>query len=71
MSRAQAHDHAPDCPDCETDVLNTYGVYLHWLVNSGALTPEQLDGELDLMAEALDASDAPHLREFLTEWRGA
>lgn len=54
---------------CETDVLNTYGVYLHWLVNSGALTPEQLDGELDLLAEALNASDAAHLREFLAEWR--
>jgi hypothetical protein len=39
-------------------------------VNSGALTAEQLDGELELLAEALNASDAAHLREFLAEWRG-
>jgi len=55
---------------CETDVLNTYGVYLHWLVNTGSLAPDELTSELDLLAAYLRRSDQPHLQAFHAAWRG-
>jgi len=55
---------------CETDVLNTYGVYLHWLVNTGGLAPDELASEQDLLARYLAGSGQDHLTAFLEAWRG-
>ncbi|HKJ70722.1 MAG TPA: 3'-5' exonuclease [Gammaproteobacteria bacterium] len=55
---------------CETDVVNTFGVFLHWLVNTGRLTPEELGGELDLLGGYLAGSGRPHLERFHRVWKG-
>ena len=53
---------------CETDVLNTYGIYLRWLLNAGHLTPDELEQELTLLADHLRRRDEPHLTDFLSTW---
>jgi hypothetical protein len=55
---------------CETDVANTFGVYLHWLVNTGRLTPDELSGELDLLGRYLADSGREHLQRFHQVWQG-
>jgi hypothetical protein len=55
---------------CETDVVNTYGVYLHWLLNAGHLTPDELAAELDLLDTYLAGSGQAHLEAFRRAWRG-
>ena len=55
---------------CETDVLNTYGVYLRWLVFAGWLSPAGLEDEEALLAEYLEQDGRPHLAGFLEAWRG-
>jgi predicted PolB exonuclease-like 3'-5' exonuclease len=54
---------------CETDVLNTYLIWLHFLGLRGRLTRSALAAEEDLVRAHLDASGRPHLREFLQAWR--
>ena len=54
---------------CETDVLNTYLVYLRWLLINGSLTQEQWLSELDLLKTELEASELSHIREFLAQWQ--
>ncbi len=53
---------------CETDVLNTYLVYLRFELLRGRLDRAGLDGELRLLAETLGAAGKPHLDEFLHAW---
>src|SRR5690606_13439081 len=53
---------------CETDVLNTYLVLLHFERMRGRLTPEGFDFECQRVREFLAASEAPHHREFLAAW---
>lgn len=55
---------------CETDVLNTYGLYLLWLTNTGALAPDELDTEQALLREYLQGSGQDHLEEFARAWEG-
>jgi hypothetical protein len=55
---------------CETDVLNTYGVYLHWLVNTGRLAPAERAEEERMLAAHLDDPQRPHLQEFRNAWMG-
>jgi len=55
---------------CETDVVNTFGVYLHWLVNTGRLDPEELESEKALLAAYLADSGRPHLQRFQQAWQG-
>jgi len=53
---------------CETDVLNTYLVYLGFERMRGNLNPGELDSERQLVRDALAADGRPHLREFLSAW---
>ena len=53
---------------CETDVLNTYLVYLRFQQIRGILDAADLDAELDRVRELLTASDQAHLRAFNEAW---
>ncbi|MGH8501071.1 MAG: 3'-5' exonuclease [Gammaproteobacteria bacterium] len=54
---------------CETDVLNTYLVYLRFEQMRGQLDPEAHARECQLARDMLTAMDRPHLNEFLARWR--
>ena len=50
---------------CETDVLNTYLIYLRFQLLRGELDPKQhTRGELQQVEAKLEQSDRPHLREY-------
>ena len=53
---------------CETDVLNTYLVYLAWERNRGNLDQAAFDAECRQVREALQASGAQHLLDFEAAW---
>lgn len=53
---------------CETDVLNTYLVYLRWLLTRGQLTPSAWEQEIELLKSLLKNSEPQHLQEFLAIW---
>ena len=53
---------------CETDVLNTYLVYLHLELIRGNLPDSQFDAEIQRTRELLEDSDESHLKEFLNAW---
>jgi len=53
---------------CETDVLNTYLVYLNFERSRGNLDQTQYRAECDLVRENLKASEMSHLREFEAAW---
>jgi 3'-5' exonuclease len=53
---------------CETDVLNTYLVYLRFEFMRGHLDAVALERELELVRTTLRAMDQPHLNEFLAAW---
>jgi len=53
---------------CETDVLNTYLVYLRWLLTKGQLTTVAWEQEIELLKTILRSADAAHLQEFLSTW---
>ncbi|MCB1624933.1 MAG: 3'-5' exonuclease [Pseudomonadales bacterium] len=56
---------------CETDVLNTYLVFLRFQLMRGQLTVAGLASELERVRTYLKDSDAPHFREFLEAWSAA
>jgi predicted PolB exonuclease-like 3'-5' exonuclease len=53
---------------CETDVLNTYLVFLAFERMRGRLSPQGHDAEIVRVRELLQASGEPHHREFLAAW---
>jgi len=53
---------------CETDVLNTYLVYLNWQRNRGKLTAPQYQQQCEQIRVYLKASEMPHLVEFEKNW---
>ncbi len=53
---------------CETDVLNTFLVYLAFERMRGRLTPADHDAECARLRELLAASGEPHHEEFLAAW---
>lgn len=53
---------------CETDVLNTFLVYLAFERMRGRLTPADHDAECSRLRELLAASGEPHHQEFLAAW---
>ncbi len=53
---------------CETDVVNTYLVYLRFQLMRGALTRAQHDGLARATRTALEKADQPHWQEFLKRW---
>lgn len=65
----QAGDIAAIRDYCETDVLNTYLVYLRFEQMRGQLDAEAHKRECKLAREALAAMDKLHLNEFLARWR--
>ncbi|MBI3773898.1 MAG: 3'-5' exonuclease [Gammaproteobacteria bacterium] len=55
---------------CETDVLNTYLVYLRFELMRGNLTIEEYTAECRLVREVLTHEAKPHFIEFLNAWTG-
>ena len=56
---------------CETDVLNTYLVYLRFELLRGRLTRAAHQAELERLSALLRAGEGPHLAQFLHAWEGA
>jgi predicted PolB exonuclease-like 3'-5' exonuclease len=54
---------------CETDVLNTYLVYLRFELINGNLTPAEYEQECQLVRDTLQEEDKPHFNEFLSHWQ--
>jgi predicted PolB exonuclease-like 3'-5' exonuclease len=54
---------------CETDVVNTYLVFLRFQQMRGALTAEQHKAQCELVRSTLGKSAEPHWKEFLSRWR--
>ena len=55
---------------CETDVLNTWLVYLRFQLIRGQLTQAGYDNELGLIQEYLKREGHPHFLAFLQQWVG-
>jgi len=53
---------------CETDVVNTWLVYCRFRLLRGELDQTSYRAEIDLVKDALAASDAPHWLEYLEAW---
>ena len=53
---------------CETDVLNTYLVYLRFELLRGRLSAREHAAEVSRVRQLLEDSSAPHLHEFLAAW---
>jgi predicted PolB exonuclease-like 3'-5' exonuclease len=53
---------------CETDVLNTWLVYLRFEFMRGNLDDQGLQREYQLVRDTLAAMDQPHLNQFLAAW---
>ncbi|MCW8856537.1 MAG: 3'-5' exonuclease [Kangiella sp.] len=53
---------------CETDVLNTYLVYLRFEVMRGNLSQQELEAEEQKLKEYLASENQPHFTEFLEAW---
>jgi hypothetical protein len=65
----QDGDIAGICNYCETDVLNTYLVYLRFQLLRGQLTQTGYEQECGLLRDVLVAQNKPHLEEFLKAWK--
>ena len=55
---------------CETDVLNTWLVFLRFEYLRGNLDDKGLEREFALVRRTLEELDQPHLNEFLAAWKG-
>jgi predicted PolB exonuclease-like 3'-5' exonuclease len=53
---------------CETDVLNTYLIYLRFELMRGELTRARHTAELERVKALLSSSAEPHYAEFLRAW---
>jgi predicted PolB exonuclease-like 3'-5' exonuclease len=53
---------------CETDVLNTYLIYLRFELLRGRLNAAEHAHESARVRKLLQDAAAPHLREFLAAW---
>jgi predicted PolB exonuclease-like 3'-5' exonuclease len=53
---------------CETDVMNTYLLYLRFRLLRGELTAGEYAKEVSLAREKIAGTDAPHWREFIAAW---
>jgi predicted PolB exonuclease-like 3'-5' exonuclease len=53
---------------CETDVLNTYLIYLQFEFMRGTLDASDLAREFELVRSSLKTAGRPHLDEFLAAW---
>lgn len=55
---------------CETDVLNTYLLYLRYELIRGRLTDQAYEAECQRVRDTLAKEDKPHFNEFLAAWKG-
>ena len=53
---------------CETDVLNTYLVFLRFQHMRGLLDDMELESEMNLLRDLLSGAEEPHLQQFLAAW---
>ena len=53
---------------CETDVVNTYLVFLRFQMMRGMLSEAQYKTECELVRTTLKKSPEPHWKEFLGQW---
>jgi predicted PolB exonuclease-like 3'-5' exonuclease len=53
---------------CETDVLNTYLVYLRFQFMRGLLDEQHLETEFQLVRDTLAETEGAHLQEFASAW---
>ncbi len=53
---------------CETDVINTYLVYLRFELMRGRLSQDEHDVEVELVRTTLQESNHPHLQNFARAW---
>ena len=53
---------------CETDVLNTYLIYLRFQHIRGRLTNDSYTLEMNRVRSSLAQDGRPHLKKFLSEW---
>jgi predicted PolB exonuclease-like 3'-5' exonuclease len=53
---------------CETDVMNTYLLYLRFRLLRGELSAGEYAKEVSLAREKMVAADASHWREFIAAW---
>lgn len=53
---------------CETDVLNTFLIYLRFEHMRGNLDDAELARELDLVRSTIESQGRPHLAEFAAAW---
>jgi predicted PolB exonuclease-like 3'-5' exonuclease len=54
---------------CETDVLNTYLIYLRFELIRGHLSQDEYARECQRLRDALTKDNKSHLKEFLAAWR--
>jgi 3'-5' exonuclease len=54
---------------CETDVVNTYLLFLRFQLMRGALQPDQYQSECDLVRTTLKQSAGAHWAAFLAQWQ--
>ncbi|MDH5528224.1 MAG: ribonuclease H-like domain-containing protein [Nitrospirota bacterium] len=56
---------------CETDVINTYLLFLRWELLRGTISPASFEASINEMVNYLESerSERPHLGEFLDAWR--
>ena len=53
---------------CETDVLNTFLIYLRYELMRGRKTKQGYDSECQRLRDTLQDEGKPHLQEFLDAW---
>jgi hypothetical protein len=56
---------------CETDVLNTWLIWLRFAQLRGELSPAEHGAEVERVKSLLRASPEPHFAEFLSAWEGS
>ena len=54
---------------CETDVLNTYLVFLRYELMRGRKTEKQVESEYKKLRETLQAENKSHFQQFLDAWK--
>jgi predicted PolB exonuclease-like 3'-5' exonuclease len=65
----QAGRHAEIRNYCETDVVNTYLIFLRFQLMRGALTEQQYKVESEVVRSTLKKAPESHWKEFLAKWR--
>jgi predicted PolB exonuclease-like 3'-5' exonuclease len=56
---------------CETDVVNTYLVFLRFQAMRGTVTADEHRAQCDVVRSTLARSAEPHWQEFLSHWQTA